>query len=236
MTPRDIKSALEDSLSDLKLSRGERRAIETMLEGIPLSDHDRNVLRADAFRLAREAVTKSQQPGDVFDWLDEALKVLRSDESQQGKVTRSDACFSPGDACVNRITSLIRHAKSTVDICVFTITDNRISEEIRAAHRRGTRIRIVSDNDKANDLGSDIAQLAEAGVPVRIDDSPYHMHHKFAIFDGTALLTGSYNWTLGAARDNQENLIVTGEAALLHDFQQVFDGLWNRFADYARSR
>lgn len=236
MTPRDIKSALEDSLSDLKLSRGERRALETMLEGIQLTDHDRNVLRAEVFRLAHEAVQESQQPSDIIDWMDEALKVLRADESQPTERIRTDACFSPGDACVNRINSLIRHARSTIDICVFTITDNRISKEIQAAHHQGIRIRIVSDNDKANDLGSDVAQLAEAGVPVRIDNSPYHMHHKFAIFDGTELLTGSYNWTLGAARDNQENLIVTGDTTLLRDYQQVFDGLWNRFSDFAGGR
>jgi phosphatidylserine/phosphatidylglycerophosphate/cardiolipin synthase-like enzyme len=120
----------------------------------------------------------------------------------------------------------------SIDICVFTITDNRIADAIRTAHRDGVRLRIMSDNEKSLDLGSDVAQLAAGGVPVRIDTSPYHMHHKFAIFDAKTLLTGSYNWTLGAARDNEENLIVTGDAHLLQEFQRVFDGLWNKFADF----
>ena len=68
---------------------------------------------------------------------------------------------------------------------------------------------MVSDNEKAYDPGSDTLRFARAGVPVKIDDSPYHMHHKFALFDGDVLLTGSYNWTRGAADNNEENLILT---------------------------
>lgn len=205
-----------------------------MLTGTPVSSHDRNVLRAEVFRLAREAVQRPEHATDVIDWLDEVLKAFEAGDSRPQEQIRTEAVFSPGDACVNCISRLIRQARIKVDICVFTITDNRISDEIRSAHERGVAIRIVSDNDKSNDLGSDIALLAESGVPVRIDDSPYHMHHKFAIFDAEILLTGSYNWTVGAARDNEENLIVTGDSSLLRDFQRVFDGLWNQFADYGR--
>ena len=30
---------------------------------------------------------------------------------------------------------------------------------------------------------SDVVQFAHAGIPVLVDDSPYFMHHKFALFD-----------------------------------------------------
>jgi len=53
------------------------------------------------------------------------------------------------------------------------------------------------------------------------------MHHKFAIFDENRLLTGSYNWTRGAARDNEENLIVTGESRLLSAYAATFARLWS---------
>jgi phosphatidylserine/phosphatidylglycerophosphate/cardiolipin synthase-like enzyme len=227
----DLRSALAESLRDATLSRGERKAIETMLAGAQLSEHERGVLRAEVFSLARDAAGQGNAV-DVIGWIDEALKALEPrPASGTGKV-QSDACFSPGDECVNRITGLIRKAKSTIDICVFTITDNRIADAIREAHRNGVRIRILSDNEKSLDLGSDVAQLAAGGVPTRIDTSPYHMHHKFAIFDGQTLLTGSYNWTLGAARDNEENLIVTSDANLLREFQRVFDALWEKCGDF----
>jgi cardiolipin hydrolase len=56
------------------------------------------------------------------------------------------------------------------------------------------------------------------------------MHHKFALFDQRVLLTGSYNWTRAAARDNQENIVITGDPVLVDAFTNTFEDLWRRFA------
>jgi phosphatidylserine/phosphatidylglycerophosphate/cardiolipin synthase-like enzyme len=141
----------------------------------------------------------------------------------------AEAWFSPHDDCPGRIINLFAEARSHADVCVFTITDDRISEAMLAAHARGLRIRIITDNDKAHDLGSDIDRLAAAGIAVRIDRSPFHMHHKFALFDGRLLLQGSFNWTRGAARDNQEDLIVVDEPRLITAFGREFERLWTQF-------
>ena len=76
-------------------------------------------------------------------------------------------------------------------------------------------MRIISDDDKQFDEGSDIHALREAGVPLRIDDSPFHMHHKFALVDGAWLLNGSFSWTRSASVNNEENLLVTDDAVLI---------------------
>jgi len=140
----------------------------------------------------------------------------------------SYAYFSPGPDCLGCIVEHFRAAQRTVDVCVFTITDDRIAGTMLETHRRGVRVRIVTDNDKSGDLGSDIERLEAAGIATKIDRTPYHMHHKFAIFDGTRLVNGSYNWTRGAAEQNAENLIDTGDVGLLAAFQRQFDTLWAR--------
>ena len=114
-------------------------------------------------------------------------------------------------------------------MCVFTITDDRIADAMLAAHRRGVRVRVITDNDKALDEGSDAQRLERAGVALRIDQTEHHMHHKFAVFDGERLLTGSYNWTRSAARNNEENLIVTRDPGLVRAFSEEFERLWARF-------
>ena len=42
------------------------------------------------------------------------------------------------------------------------------------------RIRVVTDNDKSGDLGSDIERLEAAGIPTKIDRTPYHMRYMIA--------------------------------------------------------
>ena len=109
---------------------------------------------------------------------------------------------------------------------VFTITDDRISGALAAAHQRGVKVRIVTDDEKAQDLGSDIQTLHRAGIPVVTDQGADHMHHKFAIFDARQLLTGSFNWTRSASERNLENFVVTNDAGLLRSFQKEFERLW----------
>jgi phosphatidylserine/phosphatidylglycerophosphate/cardiolipin synthase-like enzyme len=79
------------------------------------------------------------------------------------------------------------------------------------------------------DNGSDVRALARAGVPVRIDNTDAHMHHKFALFDQRWLLNGSYNWTRSAAEHNEENLVLCNDASLLRQFQGAFETMWAAF-------
>jgi len=143
--------------------------------------------------------------------------------------TESLVCFSPGDACLEAIQACFRAATRSADVCVFTITDDRIRQVMEAAHRRGVRVRVISDNDKSLDEGSDIEPLRRAGIPCRLDRTDAHMHHKFAVFDDTRLLMGSYNWTRSAARFNQENVVVTADPALVAPFAAEFARLWDAF-------
>ena len=96
----------------------------------------------------------------------------------------------------------------------------------QALDRRGVSLRCISDNDKEFDLGSDIGQLRAAGIPVALDRTDAHMHHKFAIFDGMRLLNGSYNWTRSAASFNEENLVLSNDPSLVRRFADEFDSLW----------
>lgn len=144
--------------------------------------------------------------------------------------TTMEVCFSPGDECLLAIRRLFGQAERTVDVCVFTITDDRIATAILEAHRRGVRVRIITDNDKAYDQGSDVRRLESAGMEVREDRTECHMHHKFAIFDGRTVLTGSYNWTRGAARDNEENLVISNDFRMVGPFEREFNALWGKLA------
>jgi len=139
----------------------------------------------------------------------------------------SQAYFSPGDDCPQVIVNQLERASRTIDICVFTITDNRIADAIRDAFVRGIAVRIISDNDKSLDPGSDIERLMGLGVAVRIDQTDHHMHHKYAVFDQKTTLTGSYNWTRSADKHNDENFLITSEATINRAYLGHFDRLWN---------
>jgi len=101
-------------------------------------------------------------------------------------------------------------------------------QRLEEAQARGVQIRIISDDDKSMDLGSDLAHLSKAGINCRLDRTTAHMHHKFAIADQDLLLTGSYNWTRSAATENDENIVVTNNPRLLRCFAGKFEEMWHK--------
>jgi phosphatidylserine/phosphatidylglycerophosphate/cardiolipin synthase-like enzyme len=226
MDNSEIRRRLERSLAERPLSRAERQALAGAFAALD-RDELRGEARRQAFALARshwEDIPRDE----LFDWLEEVIKALLRPAAPPAAADVAEAWFSPVQNCAGRIVQLLNGASRTLDICVFTITDDRIADAILAAHRRRVAVRVITDDDKAGDLGSDIERLGSSGIPLRVDRTEFHMHHKFAIFDGARVLTGSYNWTRGAARDNEENFVVTSDPKLVVAFGKTFEALWTR--------
>jgi phosphatidylserine/phosphatidylglycerophosphate/cardiolipin synthase-like enzyme len=226
-----VDSMLAQTLDDLHLSRAERRALSELLAEPGTDDRDLDTVRSRAFALAKEQLA-GQRANQILAWLEEVVRIVAAARPPAPSPWRNEALFSPGPRCVDRITALFGSCRETAEVCVFTITDNRITTSIIDAHRRGVAVRIVSDDDKAHDPGSDLARLAEAGIRIAFDNSSAHMHHKFAILDRRVVISGSYNWTRSAAEANQENLIVSSDPALLSSFGAEFKRLWRRFREH----
>ena len=224
-----IAAFLEKTVDDGRLSRGERSAFRDALDKGDPDERERAWIRSKAFDIARERAD-GPKTREAFDWLESVIHLMADHGADAPASVVADVHFSPGEACLRRLRDLVTNARRSVDICVFTITDDRISGAILDAHRRGVKVRIVSDNDKANDLGSDVDGLKQAGVPVAVDTSPYHMHHKYAIFDGRLLLNGSFNWTRSATTSNEENIMVTDDDRLIEPFRAEFDKMWRTYA------
>ncbi|MES2672375.1 MAG: phospholipase D-like domain-containing protein [Pseudomonadota bacterium] len=227
----ELDRLLRESAADAVLDDDEKFELREL--GGSLSRDRVRYLRNRAFDLVRERWT---QPGPGLDptpltmlrWLEQVVKTL--DASADPPAVEADAFFAPGEDCLRKLRELCVGAKRSIDACVYTIADDRLTEALIDAHRRGLTVRILSDNHKVHDTGSDVHRLRDRGIDVRLDDSDFHMHHKFALFDGARLANGSFNWTRGASIGNEENLVVTDDVRLVRAFAERFERLWGRFA------
>lgn len=213
-------------LEDNTLNRKESRALKEMFEEIRPGRHDKHSLRSKLFNLAKERINENNS-FIILDWLENSMKLLIDDYGDQ--TPENKVLFSPGDKCKNAIIDIINTAKSKLRICVFTISDDNIANSIINAHKRGVNIKIISDDDKQYDIGSDINKFKNAGIPVKVDHTPNHMHNKFMTADNITCLTGSYNWTKSAARYNQENILICKDKSTIKKFDIEFNRLWDEF-------
>ncbi|MGJ8657756.1 MAG: phospholipase D-like domain-containing protein [Akkermansiaceae bacterium] len=222
---QDIQELLEQSIEDFSISRSERKELKAALTKISGQTSEQAKARQLAFRMATKVISEIGEIA-AMEWLQGVIKLIYAGENK----IKSNAYFSPGEDCLNRIRRFISEAQHTLDICVFTITDNRIVEKIIEAHQRGIKIRIISDNDKSEDLGSDMDHLDESGIHCVFDTTPAHMHHKFAIADGHTLLNGSFNWTRSATTANSENILITNNPKLVTKFSTTFNKMWRELS------
>lgn len=222
----ELEEILIKSLNDFKLDQDEKYQFRELSES--LADDQLRFLRNRAFELSRRYIQAGGENAvRVHNWLDRLVKIIQPLNKKTH--LQPEAYFSPGNDCRNKIINLIEAARTSINICVFTISDNKITQAILEAHKRGVVITIISDNDKSNDRGSDIDLLSKKGVKVILDQSSYHMHHKFAVFDNSVLLNGSFNWTRSASDVNEENITVIADSTLVVQFSDKFNDLKTKF-------
>ncbi|KAJ2029579.1 hypothetical protein IWW57_001655 [Coemansia sp. S610] len=156
-------------------------------------------------------------------------------QQQQRQQSGSDvyikSLFFPSEESFGELVNFLDSAKTSLDICVFNITDNDLARAIGDAKKRGVNVRIITDDEQLKCQGNDVERLGEQyGIPFKTDNDPKKfMHSKFAIIDRRAVWSGSYNWTVGARRSNNESAIVTNDSRTAQAFSAEFERLWSQF-------
>lgn len=71
-----------------------------------------------------------------------------------------DAFFFPNEKNIEKLVSYLGKAQRVMNICVFNITNDRLANAIYDAHKRGVKVRVISDDECMNNQGSDVRWLA----------------------------------------------------------------------------
>jgi len=143
-----------------------------------------------------------------------------------GELSVLDLRFSPRGGAASQVSYWISRANRSVHVLIFSFTLDDIGDALLDAHGRGIDVRVVFEKGQVSRY-SEYFRLAAAGVPVRNDTNPDHMHNKVAIVDGHIVLTGSFNWSASAEDDNNENLIVIRSAELAAAYESEFQRIWS---------
>lgn len=178
-----------------------------------------------AFKIIRKVIaTGDKQNSEEFlAWFEELVYDLSNRINEQDN---NHAYFSLHDDIRNKVIEALKSADESLDICMFTISDNPIAETIAGCHKMGIKVRILTDDGKVFDKGSDIFSLSKTGIEIKIDSHRSLMHHKFVVVDNKTVLSGSYNWTRTGSDINNENIVITNQNRIVKAFMEEFDRLW----------
>lgn len=133
--------------------------------------------------------------------------------------------FSPGAG--DEIISMIRSARTSVDVEMYVFTDANLARELTDAAGRGVRVRVILEPRVDSSSLDTIAQAMQTGgVSVRWANVRYALTHtKMMIIDGKRALVGSINFSKAAQNKNREAALeVSGP--VLDSLTQLFETDW----------
>jgi phosphatidylserine/phosphatidylglycerophosphate/cardiolipin synthase-like enzyme len=139
--------------------------------------------------------------------------------------------FSRSDPVEQVIVRQIDGAKKSIHMLMYAFTDDKFSAALLRAARRGVDVKIVFDKSQTEEkhsLGDDLLEkLGPTRVEFRTGKGRGIMHEKMAIYDGTEVSLGSFNWTDNARDNNWENIIFLHDPQLALACEREFQRVWS---------
>ena len=139
--------------------------------------------------------------------------------------------FSRSDAVAKVLIREIDSAQKSVHVLIYSLTDDDVANALVRAAGRGVDVKVVMDLSQTAEKHSLkeflTTKLGAKRVIERTGKGRGIMHEKMAVYDGSTVTLGSYNWTDNARDDNWENLIVLHDAGLAAKCESEFQRVWS---------
>lgn len=150
--------------------------------------------------------------------------------------TPVDLYFSPQDGAASQIISAIEGARRNIRFMAFSFTSDDITDALLKQADSGVKIQGVMERQNAEGAGADFTLMQKQGLDVLEDGSCYLLHHKVMIIDDRIVITGSYNFTNSAERDNDENLLIINDREVAQRYNDEFTRIYKLAQQPTRCR
>ncbi len=135
--------------------------------------------------------------------------------------------FAPEDDVMDKVISTVTTANKSIHFLAFSFTDNKegdnkLAETMIARQKMGISVSGVFEIRGADADSSECATLLKSGAQIALDGNPYTLHHKVIIVDSQTVIFGSFNFSISANKNNDENLLIIHDPKLASEFENEF--------------
>jgi phosphatidylserine/phosphatidylglycerophosphate/cardiolipin synthase-like enzyme len=146
---------------------------------------------------------------------------------------REQIFFSPSQNLERVDVGLIEHAHSSIKVAMYAFTDRNIAEALARQASRGVKVWVYRDREQFEQermRRSPVAEIlaSQRNIHLRVKGTNELMHEKAVLIDDAILRDGSGNWSVSAARYQDNQVTVTKDAGQVAAFDRNFEEMWNR--------
>jgi hypothetical protein len=134
----------------------------------------------------------------------------------------------------SEIVQALKNARYSIRVAMFSLNEDSLFRLLcHKAEKDKIQVEVLLDTrqylENKSRLSETIARLEKNGGSVflyeNIKGEYANMHHKFCIIDDKILITGSYNWTNNASKNNDENIVIIDDVPVCFEFGKKFNAL-----------
>jgi phosphatidylserine/phosphatidylglycerophosphate/cardiolipin synthase-like enzyme len=116
--------------------------------------------------------------------------------------------FSPNGGATEAVVHELGNAKKEILVQTYSFTSRPIAKALVNAYKRGVKVIVILDRSQRSDKYNSADFVHNAGIPIYIDDRHAIAHKKIMVIDQAVVITGSFNITKAAEKNNAEDLLV----------------------------
>ena len=141
--------------------------------------------------------------------------------------------FSPSDDLEEIDVSLIQQASRSIKVAMYAFTDRRIAAALKRQAARGVQVSIYRDREQFEEerlRRSGVTEMlaTQSNIHIRVKGTKELMHDKVMLIDDAILRDGSGNWSVSAARYQDNQVTISEDARQTAAFNRGFEAMWNR--------
>lgn len=130
----------------------------------------------------------------------------------------------PSPACLEFFLETIRSSQVSIRCAFFDIDQPYILDALEQKRNEGIDVSVVVDGDQY-DIRKDYSFLIH-------ENRSSYMHNKFCIFDGTVVMTGTWNPTRRGTFENNNTVLYLYDRILAreyaNEFEELADGIYSK--------
>lgn len=119
----------------------------------------------------------------------------------------------------------IDSARLSVDVAIYSLSLREVGNALLRARDRGVAVRVVMESD--NRERSVPQALIDGGLPILGDRREGLMHDKFVIIDRSEVWTGSLNFTVNGAYEDNNNLVHIRSVKVAENYTTEFEEMYS---------
>lgn len=138
-----------------------------------------------------------------------------------------EVAFSPNGNATSTVIKAINEAKNSIRVQAYIFTSEPIAKALLDAQKRGVTVQVILDKSQLTEKYSSATFFKNNNISTKIDSDFQIAHSKVMIIDNSTIITGSFNFTKSAEKNNSENvLVIRGNKELAKLYIEDWEWRW----------